>query len=516
MNVICCSLNPSDEATTVVETFIFLRRKNLCVNIIGAAQMLGKNNAGWPYPVSRFAPKLTTNNITPQNAETKVPELAAALIEQRTYNQAISDLRLGEAAAAAEQRADFAPLQQAVEQLGVVTGLAAVAPEALADSYAKAIKDAASRGGDVGAAIENVKNDLVAKIKSGEIEYNKVDGVLEKISKIAGAPVATTGDGVYKIDAASGKMIDIASGAPVADVRKLATGYRVTVPGKDAIVIPIAEFDKVFSTSGSWGAMKPDTKNKVNMLYAAINPAAAAPVEYDPLERAEKAYKRDLGPQKRSKVLADDVAATMFEQAFEFDTADMAVENTGPGLLKLSLKDNTGMLTTDFEARLSKNKKNVGVFDATGTMVAELPTGAFSAWMDAADIASGRAFPSGAEMQALRDRVVHSELRKKKGKTGARADYVAEIRKLYDAAGLDFDVTYAGEEINRALAGKTLTGEGKKATRTFGQETKDVSRKLFNEISRQLDKMEADGKISGAQRTKMIMRAAKRLGIKLQ
>jgi len=470
--------------------------------------MLGRNATGWPYPVDRFAPKLTSNNITPQNAETKVPELTAALLEERSYNDAISDLRLGEQAAAAERRADFAPIQRAVEQLGVVTGLAAVAPEALADSYARAIKEAVDKGEDISGAIENVKRDLVAKIKSGEIEYNKVDGVLEKISAITGAPIITTGDKKYKIDAASGKMIDIASGTEVADVRKVYNGFRVSVPGKDAVTIPTAEFDKVFNVKSEWGALKPDTKNKINTIYAAINPAAAPPIEYDPLEKAERSYKKTFSAKARGETITSELIETMFANPFEFDTDDMKIEPVAAGEVKMTIADNAGLLTTDFAVRLSKDKKTVGVFDAKSTKVAELPVRAFSAWMDAADIASSRAYPT---EQGLRDRVVITELNKKLDKSGRRANYVAEIKKIYDAAGLDFDVSYAGSEINRAAKGKPLTGEGK----TFGQQTKEVSTKLFNEVVRQLDKMEASGKITARQRAQMTKKVARQLRIKM-
>lgn len=474
--------------------------------------MLGRNNAGWPYPVDRFAPKLTSNNITPQNADTKVPELAAALLEQRTYNQAISDLRLGEEAAAAEQRADFAPLQQAVEQLGVVTGLAAVAPEALADSYAKAIKDAVDKGGDIGAAIENVKRDLVTKIKSGEIEYNKVDGVLEKISKISGAPDITTGDGAFKLDAASGKIIDVASGAPVADVRKLSTGYRVTVPGAEPISIPIAEFDKVFNSTGTWGNLKPETKSKINSIYAAINPATPPPVEYDPLERIEKAYKRELPPSKRKILIENEIIESIYDQPFDYDAMDVKVEHIDPTTVKLEIPNEDGTALTEFSARLDRATKKIGIFDNKGTQITELPVTAFGAWLDAADVYNSTAFTGKMD---LRDRVVYSEL-KKKSRKGGRTDYIAEIKKVYDAAGMPFEDSYTGQEIMRAAAGKFLTGEGKKAARSFGAETKDISRKLFNEVSRQLDKLEAAGKITGKQRAQMIKKTAARLGIKLQ
>lgn len=471
--------------------------------------MIGRNATGWPYPVNSFAPRLTSNNITPQNAETKVPELAAALLEQRSYNDAISDLRLGEQAAAAERRADFAPIQQAVEQLGVVTGLAAVAPEALADSYAKAIKDAVDKGQDIGTAIENVKRDLVAKIKSGEIEYNKVDGVLEKISAVAGAPAVTSGDGKFKIDSASGKMIDIASGANVADVRKMSTGYRITVPGKDSVTIPIAEFDKVFNAKSEWGKLKPETKNKVNAIYAAINPAATAPVEYDPLERPEKRYKKEFSAKKRGAMIESDVVATMFDQPFEFETDELKIEPVAAGEVKMTISDSVGLFSTDFSTRLAKDKKTVGIFDTAGTKVAEMPVRAFSAWMDAADIASSRAYPS---EQGLRDRVVITELKKKLNKKGDRADYISEIKKVYDAAGVAFDASFAGSEIGRASKGRTLTGEGK----TFGQQSKEVSRKLFNEVARQLDRLEAAGKITARQRTQMVKKAATQLGVKLK
>jgi hypothetical protein len=471
--------------------------------------MLRETNAGWPYPINRFVPKLTSNNITPQNVATKAPELAANLLEQRTYNEAVSDLRLGEEAEAAAARADFAPIQQAVEQLGVISGLSAVAPEQLAEAYAGAIRSVVNKGGDIKAVVDKVTADMLAKIKAGEFEFNKVDGVLERIGAIAGAPDIRTGDGEYKIDSRSGKLLDAATDAPVADIRKMASGYRITVPGSAPITVTNTEYDKVFNSTGAWGKLKPETKTKINQLYAAINPAKAAPIDYDPYEREEKRYKSNVSKTAREKALEAEVSGKMFAPGAVGGVLEMDVEGIDADNAQMELKAPDGTVT-QFIA--TKKGNTISIANAaTGAKVASMPVTAFAAWMDASDVFNPEAIPTDPE---LRKRVVKTELNKKTRR--GRVDYIAEIKKVYDAAGMEFEKTDTGKAIAEANNGRLLYGEGKKGARvTFGDETKAISRKLFNEVSRQLDELEARGKISKAQRKKMLKTAAQRLKIKV-
>lgn len=486
--------------------------------------------SGWPYArqAQKFAPQLTVNRITPENKDDRTAEISAQLLEQRTYNNAISDLRLGEQEAAAMQRRDFAPVAKAVEQLGSITGLAAVAPEALAESYKKAIEKAATTG-DYRKVVDDVANDIEAKIKSGELDADSISTVREKIEEIE-IPVSGVikdASGRYEWDNTAGKLIDTSDGKEVATIVPAGTSLEIKFADGSTTRLSSNEWRAVFNDTGKFLPVKTSASSaRINSFLAKLDPTKPPAYAIDAPPSAEEKEFQKLNPDIRGNLLRVDLEerlalkpGTILEAVDKSTALQIADKNRAV----LSLMDDKNK-PRNFEVSFTPSTATIERDDGKKW---DMTPAAFMIWMDTAGVIPNRYLkqyvvkgrrgtetnkPMSADLRAL---FIRSELDKKVGAKGKRVDYLAAISDLYASSGASKNPTLAKLVTEAKAAPRPLTGEGMKGGKTFRAKTTEVGKKLFNEISAQLDALEAAGKITGKQRDRVIKKAARDLGIKL-
>lgn len=486
--------------------------------------------SGWPYArqAQKFAPQLTVNRITPENKDDRTAEISAQLLEQRTYNNAISDLRLGEQEAAAMQRRDFAPVAKAVEQLGSITGLAAVAPEALAESYKKAIEKAATTG-DYRKVVQDVSEDINKKIENGELDAASISTVREKIEEIdiPVSGVIKDASGRYEWDNTAGKLIDTSDGKEVATVEPERSSIILTFGDGSTQRLSATEWRAMFNDTGKFLPVKEKKQlARINGMFAKLDPTR--PPAYavaSPPSPEEKEFQK-LTPAIRGNLLRTDLEERL---ALKPGTIIEAVDKSAA--LQIADKNRAVLSLIDdkknpinFEVRFTPTTATIERDDGKKW---DMTSAAFMIWMDAAGVIPNRYLkqyvvrsrrgketnkPMSKDLRAL---FIRSELDKQVGTAGKRMDYLAAISDLYASSGASKNPSLAKLVTEAKAAPRPLTGEGMKGGKTFRAKTTEVGKKLFNEISAQLDALEAAGKITGKQRDRVIKKAARDLGIKL-
>jgi hypothetical protein len=472
---------------------------------------------GWPYQATTFTPQLTTNKLTRANIQERVPELAAQIIQERTLNQAVSDIRLGEEAAAAEARADLAPVQKAVESLGIQQGLiASVDPAVLGEAYKKAI-EAAARDGKTVDVWREVAADIEARISSGELAQSKVDNVYKKIEEATGPGGPPPGILVGKtpdiiINETTGDVLD-ATGAKIGTITSTTRETRIKI-GTNEVSFKKGDFRRLFNPSGRVDefGVKEDALERANALYAMAGKAEPFDLGVD------RMLERNVGKAYKDAAVATDLDTLMGTTfASVSPRGDISLDVDAPAdKFNLSLETPTGPKVYS----ISGTAKTIKIMDGK-RVVATMPKKTFAAWMELSETATLEPYNAPGR-DDIREKMIKSNLAPlipgpAKNRNATPYD---NIKKVYADAGLTPADAPIYAELERVVGGPALYGHGKKMggqatkrqpSRTFRQETAALSKKLFNEISSLLDQLEASGQISAKQREKVLARAMKDL-----